>query len=76
MKIFPLDNRYVTAKTTGYITTAAIGLSVISGMSKNKSFRKFHKPFAYLSVLLAATHIGLIEYNHYKWKNSNTRLYR
>ncbi len=62
---------YVTPKTTGYSATAALGIAVLSGVSKNKSFRKTHKPFAYISAFLTAVHIALIE--SYKKCNKNTR---
>ncbi len=70
MKILSLDiNKFVTPKTTGYAAATAIGLSFISGVSKNKLLKKYHKPMAYASIVLTTTHIGLVEYNHYKWKN-------
>ena len=69
MKITPLkSNQYITPKTTGYAATAGLVLSAWSGASKNKSFRKKHKPIAYITALLTSVHIGLIEYYHYKYK--------
>ena len=62
------SNRILTPKTTGYTATAGLAWSIYSGVSKNKSIRKTHKPAAYISAALTALHIGLIEYNHYKWK--------
>ena len=68
MKVNSVRNNYLTPKTTGYTATATLGLAVASGVSKNKSFRKTHKPFAYISALLTAAHIALIEYYHHKYK--------
>ena len=72
MKIQPIQvNNYLTPKITGYAATTGIVLSIISGISKNKNLKKTHKPLAYISALLTALHVGLIEYNHYKWKKNN-----
>lgn len=69
MNIQKIDtSKFITPKTTGYAATAGLGLSIISGVTKNKSFRKAHKPIAYLSALFTAIHIGLIEYYHHKYK--------
>ena len=69
MKVSPIQqNKYITPKTTGYAATTGIAWSIYSGISKNKSVRKTHKPVAYLSAVLTAIHIALIEYNHYKYK--------
>ena len=61
-------NKIVTPKTTGYAATAGLGLSVWSGISKNRNYRKQHKPLAYITAVLTAIHIGLIEYYHHKYK--------
>lgn len=47
----------INTQNTGYIATAGIGLSVISGVSKYKTLRKSHKFFAGLTFIAAATHI-------------------
>lgn len=67
------SNRIITPKTTGYAATTALGVAVYSGITKNRSIRKTHKPFAYISAVLTAIHIALIEYNHWKWKHSSTK---
>ncbi len=72
MKISEIKT-YITPKTTGYTATAGLVLSVMSGVSKNRSFRKFHKPAAYATAAITALHIGLIEYNHYKWKKESKK---
>lgn len=61
-------NPIITPKTTGYAATVALGASIISGVTKNKTFRRQHKVLAYLSAVLTALHIGLIEYYHHKFK--------
>lgn len=69
MEIRPvIMNKIITPKTTGYATTAGLGLSVWSGISRNKTFRKKHKPLAYTTAVLTALHIGLIEYYNFKYK--------
>ena len=76
MKVFSIsNNKYITPKTTGYAATTGIVLSMLSGVTKNKAFRKSHKTLAYISTGLTAIHIGLIEFNNYKWKKSNKYLY-
>lgn len=68
MKVDSVQRNYITPKTTGYAATATLGIAVLSGVSKNKSFRKTHKPFAYISAFLTAIHIALIEHYHHKSK--------
>lgn len=69
MKIHKIDtNRIITPKTTGYAATTTLALSLLSGVTKNRTFRKTHKPLAYLSALFTIMHIGLIEYYHQKYK--------
>lgn len=65
-------NSIITPKTTGYVATASLGLATVSGISKNKTFRKTHKPLAYITAVLTALHIGLIEYYHYKFKKNKS----
>lgn len=62
-----ISNKILTLKTTGYAAAAALGLSVASGISKNKTFRKTHKPFAYTAGILTLLHIALAEYKKYKY---------
>ncbi len=64
------SNQIITPKNTGYAATVALTSSILSGISKNKTFRKQHKTLAYLSAELTALHVGLIEYYHYKFKNN------
>lgn len=72
MKVNPVNrNSIITPKSTGYAATTALGLAVWSGVSKNKTFRKQHKPLAYITAALTAIHIGLIEYYHHKYKKCN-----
>ena len=60
--------QYITPKTTGYGATVGFCLTAISGMSKNKTIRKTHKHFAWITAGLTALHIGLIEYYNYKFR--------
>ena len=59
----------VTPRNTGYAAAAGIGLATLSGISKNKTFRHYHKPLAWGSAVFTVLHIGLIEYYNYKFKN-------
>ena len=71
MKISSINsNKIITPKSTGYVATTALGIATLSGLSKNKSFRKAHKPLAYLTTALTAVHIALIEYYHHKFKKN------
>lgn len=69
MKTEPISIKsYITPKTTGYAAAAALGLAVWSGVSKNKTLRRQHKPFAFAAAAFTALHAGLIEYYHHKHK--------
>lgn len=71
MHINKISSSYITPKTTGYSSAACAGMAIISGISKNKYLKKTHKMFAYLTGITTVMHIGLIEYNHYKYKHTN-----
>lgn len=66
--------RYINSKATGYMTTGGLALSVISGISKNKSLKKCHKSFAIITSLLIAFHIFSVEYNKKMYKKTNPDL--
>lgn len=68
MKVQSVCDKFITPKTTGYAAASCIGMSVLSGISKNRIIRKTHKPLAYMSAILTIFHIGLIEYYHHKYK--------
>ncbi len=72
MKINSIQ-QVITPKTTGYAATAGVGISIYSGISKNKNIKKFHKPLAYITTVLIALHIGLIEYYHNKFKSKKEK---
>ena len=72
MKIEKIQ-QYITPKSTGYSATAGLCLTVTSGMSKNKTIRKTHKPFAWITAGLTALHIGLIEYYNYKFRGKGVK---
>lgn len=65
-------NNVSTPKTTGYAATVSLGLATASGISKNKCFRKVHKPFAYVTAALTFLHLGVVEYYHHKFKNGKS----
>ena len=58
----------ITPTTTGYTAAAGIGLTILSGISKNKTLKKTHKPLSIFSAFATILHIGLIEYYHYKYR--------
>ena len=62
------SNRFITPKTTGYASAVCMGTAIVSGISKNRTIRKTHKPSAYIGAILTVLHIGLIEYYHSKFK--------
>ena len=75
MEVSPIkQNSYkiITSKTTGYAATTSMALAIYSGVTKNKTLKKQHKFWGYLSVLLTAVHIGLIEYYHAKYKSKES----
>jgi hypothetical protein len=63
---------FITPKSTGYMSAAGVGLAIASGVSKNKSFRKYHKPLALFSGVCTLLHIGLIEYYNHKYAKSKS----
>ena len=69
MKVNTINSAILTPKSTGYAAAAGIGLSVLSGLSKNKAIKKTHKPLSVLTAFFTILHIGLIEYYNYKFKN-------
>lgn len=69
MKLQPITNKYITPTTTGYAAVAGFGLTVWSGISKNKAFRKTHKPLSIFTGVVTLAHLALIEYNNYCWKS-------
>ena len=71
MKTEKIQSSILTPKTTGYAALAGMGMTVVSGISKTKTLRKTHKPFAYLTGILSLLHVGLIEYYHYKYKKKS-----
>ena len=71
MKILGVEaNKIVNVKTTGYADTGSLFLATVSGVTKNKTLRKTHKSFAYLTAFLTALHIGLVEYYKKKWSKN------
>ena len=67
MEIKKIKSAIMTPRVTGYSAVSALGLTMLSRYSKNKSFQKTHKPFALLTAGLTLLHVGLIEYMHYKY---------
>ena len=63
MKVLGVDtNRIFTVKTTGYAATGSLVMATVSGVTKNRTLRKTHKFFSYLTAFLTVLHIGLAEY--------------
>lgn len=53
-------------KISGY---GSLGFGAASIIAATQRKMKTHKIFAYISAALALVHVGLIEYNHYKYKH-------
>ena len=68
MKVNSIQPQIFTPKTTGYAAAAGMGITLLSAVSKNKTFKKVHKSASWLTALLTILHIGLIEYYHYKYR--------
>jgi len=60
--------KIINSKTTGYASALSLGCAIISGISKNKGFGRYHKQFAYTSLALTALHIGITEHYNNKYK--------
>lgn len=70
-KVNPVDSTkrpIITPKNTGYAATAGMVLATAAAFSKNKSFRKNHKLFGFITAGLTLLHIGIVEYLHHKYK--------
>lgn len=57
-----------TPKTTGYLSLASFGTTILSGFTKNNTLRRIHKTSAYTTLGLTALHVGVTEYYSYKFK--------
>ena len=74
MKVSSISqNKYISPKTTGYAATGGLVLSMYSGLCKNRTMKKIHKPASYFTAIMTAIHIALVEYNSYKYKNKNPK---
>lgn len=47
----------INLRNTGYFATTSIGLTMASGLTKNKTLKKSHKVFAWISVASVLLHI-------------------
>ena len=68
MEIEKLQSSILTPKTTGYLSAVSLGTSLYSGITKNKTAKKIHKPSAWLALIFTILHVGLIEYYNQKYK--------
>lgn len=50
----------INSKNTGYLATSGVALALVSGITKNKSFKKSHKYIALATSALIALHIFCI----------------
>jgi len=58
----------INLKTTGYVAATGIGLSMLSGLTKNRILRKNHKILAGISFTAVVAHIYLIINGHKQTK--------
>ena len=70
MKIEKIQSSILTPRVTGFSAASALGITILSGISKNNYVKKVHKPFSMITVLLTLLHIGLIEYSYYKYNKN------
>ena len=56
-------------KNTGYLSLASMAVATASGFSKQKIFRKLHKPSAIVAVLSALTHLMIVLDGRRKYKS-------
>ena len=59
------QKRFNTVKWSGY---AAVAAGVGSAIAGNRKSIKTHKYLAYLAGLFTLWHIGIVEYNSYKYR--------
>lgn len=75
MQIQPINNTKTTPqkiKKTNYVKISgysSLGFGVASIIAAKQHKIKAHKSLAYLTAATALWHVGLIEYNHYKFKH-------
>ena len=55
-------------ENTGYMALAGLGLTTASAIIKNKSVRKYHKPFALITAGLTLLHFGIVVHNRIEWQ--------
>lgn len=58
----------INLKSTGYVAVAGMGLSGLSGFTKNEFLRKNHKVFAGISFLAVFAHLYVIFGGHKRKK--------
>ena len=51
-------------KTAGFVSIAGMGMCMWSGMTKNKSLKKHHKIFAWITAIGAVLHLGVLASSH------------
>ena len=49
-----IADKIITPKTTGYTAVVCLGNAVVSGIVKNKTYRKTHKASAYIASISSA----------------------
>ena len=55
-------------KNTGIAAGVAMTIMTLRAFSNNKSIKKHHKLFGYITTGLTLLHIGTLEYLHHKYK--------
>ena len=71
-KVQKIDNNYkkplLNAKNTGYIAASTLLATTLRSFSKAKPITKSHKFLGLFSAIMTLLHIGIIEYQRYKYK--------
>ena len=62
------------ADNTGYMAVAGMCLTAFSALPKNKSVRKLHKPFAFITAGLTLLHLGTVIHNRLAWQKAHKEI--
>jgi len=62
------NKSYSKITSTGYTALAGLGVTTALTFAKNKSVKKFHKPFGLITVALSLMHLGAIMHTKAEWK--------
>lgn len=76
MNVLPISQvQFSHRKTVGFNPVTwtgygAVGFGIASAIAGSRKKIKLHKGFAYVTGALALMHLGIVEYNKYKYKKT------